>query len=340
MLEPSEKIAVIHTSAPGKLMLLGEHAVLSGGQSIVAAINRRLNVYVKARHDNKIVIKSSQANHVMSINNINTHAELKLLCSIISLFAKDFKLGFDITIVSEFSAELGLGSSAAVCVAGFAAIYKFVYGRAASQREIFNAVLPVCRTSGADVAASVHGGLIAYRAQPLQISVMPITINLEAVYSGSKDKTENVVSDVKLMQRDYPELYESYFGAINTIVEKAVIALLDHDLNTFAACVQGNQDIMEKMNLSSVNLDAIYKILSSISEIYAVKISGSGRGDCMWGLGKLKPDSLISLAKKLKNIKNSQYLSLNIDPKGVTYHDQSRSTIESCISHASEECGA
>ncbi len=50
---------MIHTSAPGTLMLMGEHAVLNGCHCLVAATDQRLHVYLKPRKDNIIRIQSN-----------------------------------------------------------------------------------------------------------------------------------------------------------------------------------------------------------------------------------------------------------------------------------------
>ena len=50
---------MIHCSAPGKLMIMGEHAVLHGKKALVAAVDQRLHVYLEARDDQTLEIQSA-----------------------------------------------------------------------------------------------------------------------------------------------------------------------------------------------------------------------------------------------------------------------------------------
>ena len=54
----------ITTSAPGSLMLLGEHAVLEGSRALVCAINRRITVELRVRSDRVVKIVSELGDYV------------------------------------------------------------------------------------------------------------------------------------------------------------------------------------------------------------------------------------------------------------------------------------
>ena len=59
-----------HASAPGKLMILGEYAVLEGHPAIVAAITRRITVTLEPRPDQILHIQSDLANHQTTIQDL------------------------------------------------------------------------------------------------------------------------------------------------------------------------------------------------------------------------------------------------------------------------------
>lgn len=54
------KYMFLTVSAPGKVHLLGEHAVVYGRPALIAAINYRLYVSIQFQQDKKFIIKTSE----------------------------------------------------------------------------------------------------------------------------------------------------------------------------------------------------------------------------------------------------------------------------------------
>jgi mevalonate kinase len=136
------------------------------------------------------------------------------------------------------------------------------------------------RGSGADVAASVFGGLVAYRADPLEITPLPKCFPLTAVYSGSKMKTADVIRWVEERRALNPDYYEKIFDRMDASVGEVIA-----DFPRLGTLLNLNQKLMEEMGLCNAALAEIVGVFQSL-EIQA-KISGSGLGDCAVGLGKV-----------------------------------------------------
>lgn len=185
----------VHYSAPGKLFISGEWAVLEvGNRGLVAAVNNRIHVSVEPLsgydgisvtaeefkiHDARAKLSGGRLNF-MNLDD-KSKETLKLLAMAIETalkFSEESGSGFrpfKILTTSkdtqfEVNGELkkvGFGSSAAVVVAAVAAILDFL-GYKAKKEEIYKlATIAHFYAQGKvgsafDVAASAYGGLFVY----------------------------------------------------------------------------------------------------------------------------------------------------------------------------------
>ena len=125
-------------SAPGKVILFGEHFVVYGVKAILCSINKRVRVTAEKISDKKIVINSEIGNLILepnkSISEINSR--LKPFYYLANKVIKNQDTGIQIKIDSEIPLGVGLGSSSACCVAGAAAIFKLFADISANNLKI------------------------------------------------------------------------------------------------------------------------------------------------------------------------------------------------------------
>ncbi|MFB5625038.1 MAG: mevalonate kinase, partial [Nitrosopumilus sp.] len=111
-------------SAPGKVILFGEHFVVYGVKAILCAINKRVTVTSEKTDEKKISIKSNIGNLELvpnkSISEINS--PLKPFYYLANKMIQNQNSGIEITVESNIPLGVGLGSSSACCVAGAASI--------------------------------------------------------------------------------------------------------------------------------------------------------------------------------------------------------------------------
>ena len=131
-------------SAPGSLMLLGEHAVLHGQLALVCAVNRRIQVTLTPRKDRTIRISSALGRRSMTVDAIKPSKPLRFVMAALRRFAKTLPSGFDLRIDSDFSHQVGLGSSAAVTVATLAVLKQFAAGHTEAGSRAQRARLRIC----------------------------------------------------------------------------------------------------------------------------------------------------------------------------------------------------
>ena len=292
-------------------MLLGEHAVLHGRRALVCAIDRRITVSLVSLNEPILKIDSALGTYEAPLDNLVDHPDFRFVLDAVKQYAPDpsFAKGYgghgqgvELKIESEFSSDIGFGSSAAVTVATHAALT----GSAENKMDLFKRSLATIhrvqgRGSGADVAASVFGGVVAYRADPLKISPMCEEFPLTAVYSGSKMKTADVIRHLEERRALNPDYFERIFDRMDASVGEVI-----NDFSRLGEMLRLNQKLMEEMGLCNAALAEIIGIFrglpvppvqsgaegSGVERGVPAKISGSGLGDCVVGLAE--PTDLLS----------------------------------------------
>jgi mevalonate kinase len=289
-------------SAPGSLMLLGEHAVLHGHLALACAVNRRIQVSLTPREDRTIRISSTLGRCSMTVDKIRPSKPFRFVITALRRFAKSLPSGFDLRIDSDFSHQVGLGSSAAVTVATLAVLKRFVTGpggagyppqRTLLLKNLLKEAVDVIREtqglgSGADVAASIYGGIVSYRAKPIQAVKLNAQYPLTVIYSGSKKSTVEVVRQVEQARQTNPALFGAIFRMMGQSSRKAAIAIRGNNWKVVGAIMNFNQVLMSAIGVSNAKLSEIAHALRISPGILGSKISGSGLGDCVIGLGKAK----------------------------------------------------
>ena len=188
----------IKISAPGKLHLLGEHAVVYNKPAILAAVDKRCFIEITPRKDNKIKITSKNYKSLIlcrigevkdkfekaqkdweTYNKSNDTLLLKSITKgfldysqiIIGQFLNFYKLksirGFDLSIDSQVPIGCGMGSSGALAVSIIGALSLFAGKK--FDKKIINEIAFLCEQkkhgnpSGGDNSTSCFGGLVWFK---------------------------------------------------------------------------------------------------------------------------------------------------------------------------------
>lgn len=279
-------------SAPGSLMLMGEHAVLHDHQAIVFAVDKRMTVTLKPRADEKIEVRSPRLGVWQTeLSKLALTAPFHFVSASLCRHRDKLKSGFDLEITADFSDKMGLGSSAAVTVATLGVIFSWA-GLSPTPLEQIQAAREIILEvqglgSGADAAASVLGGVVAYRAKPLEFEKFTPDLPLTVLYSGYKTPTVEVIKQVNEKFANDRALFEQHCLAIQACVEEALLALRSQDWQGFGKAMNRQQAVMMDLGVSTPLLDEMIQQLRATSTIQGAKISGSGLGDCVIGLGKM-----------------------------------------------------
>lgn len=295
-------------------MLLGEHAVLHGNRALVGAINRRIDVALFQTSDNLVTIHSSLGNYQAPLTELVDHPKFRFVLQAVKQYLDYIPSGFELKITSEFSADIGFGSSAAVTVSVHAALMYWTLGSEPEQEALFKQALETVlavqgRGSGSDLAASVFGGVVGYTTDPDFIPVA-VSVPLTAVYCGYKTPTPDVILRVEQLKAEQPEKFERIYFDMNAGAEEAIAKLAKHDFPGFGKIMNRNQELMAELGVNTPELQEIVEALQEAPDIFGAKISGSGLGDCAVGIGYADLNEL-----------DYPVFHLEITPAGCQYYD-------------------
>jgi len=301
-------------SAPGSMLLLGEHAVLHGKTAIVSAIDKRITVTLKPRDDKKITITSALGKHKTTIDKLKQQNPFQFILAALIAKKNMLRYGCDIEVDSAFSDQLGLGSSAAVTVATVAALTHWLEQQTlkpdillAQSKHVVHEVQGF--GSGADCAASIYGGVIAYKALPLQVEKLPHHPPLTVVYCGYKIPTQQVVEQVEHFCEKYPLTFADIYAAIDKCSQNAIVAIQHQDWEKLGEIINIHQGLMDAIGVNDVKLTQCINTLRRQPSIYGAKISGSGLGDCIYGIG----------TTQVTCDGDAQQIAVNISEQGLRY---------------------
>lgn len=296
----------ITVSAPGKLMLLGEHAVVYGRPCLVTAIDRRVWVTVEITQDSLVHLSAPSLGAkdwkvpVAEVETANPPSSLRFLHAVVRLVAQHHGLpyGLHISTRSDLSNELGLGSSAAVTIAAATALSELLR-LGLSKDELFALGYEAVRTvqgagSGFDLAASLYGGTLYFRqtlwgdAQgpchgpeivPLYADPLPLIVG----YSGTKGDTVSLIRRVAQRRERQPELIEEIFDGMARLVEEGREALLARDWPRLGRMMSLSHSLLEMLGVSTPQLSQLVRVAEEAGA-HGAKLSGAGGGDCMIAL--------------------------------------------------------
>lgn len=281
---------------PGSLMLFGEHAVLFGKTALVGAIDKYITVTLTPRSDDLLHIKSTAlGEYNAKLSKLKLEGSFKFVLAVIERNKAYLKCGFNLLIESDFSHTIGFGSSAAVTVATLAVVRHVIGGRKPDKLSLFYEAFSVVQSvqkmgSGADVAASIFGGILAYRRAPflnLFIEKLPNLIPLTVVYSGCKVTTPIVVKQVESLRSKHLEVFGHIYEAMDQCVLEAVCAIENQDWQRLGELMNIHQGLQDAIGVSNARLSELIFALRGREEVKGAKISGAGLGDCAIGLGKV-----------------------------------------------------
>ncbi|MBI4177208.1 MAG: mevalonate kinase [Candidatus Aenigmarchaeota archaeon] len=272
---------MIITSAPGKLVLFGEHASRHGKPILVQAVDSRVYVIMKPRRDDKIFLTSRNYGVVKEGWPSN---KLDILSASIQKFFEKTgnRAGFDLEVRSDVKA--GTGSSNAVTVASLGALDEF-FGTGMKKKQIADLAFEASSGvtgygSGMDVAASTYGGIIYYIKGKVARVVTNEDLPLVVGNTGIKAKSGPIIKNVQYLEKKYPSILPVFIDKIGGIVDEAEKAVRKKDFWTLGELMNINHGILSAMGVSSIELEKLV-FAARKAGAFGAKLSGAGIGDNM-----------------------------------------------------------
>ena len=311
-------------SAPGKIILFGEHFVVHGTKAILAAIDKRVTV-TSAFTDNNIIRVNSELG-TLDVPVSSPYEEVKSEFRPFVYLANEMITsnqnvnGLEITINSDIPIGVGLGSSSACCVAATASIsglFKEVSSEENLKMSIKAEKTIFPDTSGADCTVCTYGGIIEYdKINGSKKNTDASNLNLLITNSMIPHSTKRSVEKVSKFKEDNEERFSQLCALETKLIGEVNIALKNKDLITLGLKMSENQKYLEEIQVSN---DTLRGMIGSLKEIsLGAKITGAGDGGCVIAL--VKDENLDKVPALLG--KDKEYFSAKIDTNGVEWEKE------------------
>jgi mevalonate kinase len=306
---------MVTASAPGKVILLGEHAVVYGEPAVAAAIERRARVTAEETAGTDLTIHADD----LSLDGFTVEyaggpdgrpdvdVPAHLLEAGMGYFeeavaqARDAadapEAGIELTVESSIPMGAGLGSSAAVAVATIEAVSRELGTEldpaAVADRayQVENAVQDG-NASRTDTFCSAMGGAVRIEGDDTralgEVPNLPLVIG----YDGGAGDTGALVAGVRELREEY-DFAADTVTAIGDLVRQGERALREGDHEEFGRLMDFDHGLLSALGVSARSLDSMVWAARDAGALGA-KLTGAGGGGSIVALDP-SPDTETAL---------------------------------------------
>ncbi len=300
-----------HASAPGKIILFGEHAVVYGQPALAVPVHQV--------HADAEVSDSDRAGIWVDAPDIRLHAEHSRLAlddalgAVISLVCAEtgtcpaetissssgetasqkdarrvISKGLEIKVTSSIPLASGLGSGAAVSVAIIRALSAHL-GQPCDDETVNKIAYEVEKIhhgtpSGIDNTVVTYGKPIFFiKGQPIELLDVAKPFTIIIGDTGIPAPTKESVAGVRKRWEQDKRKMEMLFGVAGSLAEVARQSIEKGHPERLGALMNENQRVLTEMGVSSPELDKLVEA-SRKAGATGAKLSGGGRGGNMIAL--------------------------------------------------------
>lgn len=273
----------------GKVILLGEHAVVYGSHAIAAPVPLAVRATVQETRAGGVDLQIPRWGVKCRLNRDPTHRDsfqrsLGLIFDRLGLIEHSLR----IDVYPSVPRAMGLGGSAALAVAVIRALDRH-FRLGLGEAEV-NALALACEqvahgsASGVDNTVATCGKSILYR-RPNAPDAAPLVRELQLArpvplvigISGRESLTARTVGEVRSAWQRNPALYEGIFRQIDSLALQGVDALREGHLEHLGDLMNICHGLLNALRVSSRELEELVQIAREHGALGA-KLTGGGGG--------------------------------------------------------------
>ena len=267
--------------ASGKIILLGEHAVVYGKHALALPIPDAVSAVVrKGKAMGEIVISDWGLRCDLDDHDAGIAEAVRLIFCELDIARRDF----DIVVRSSLPRAMGLGSSAAVAVAIVRALDRSL-ALGLDDRRV-NEVAFECEKlahgtpSGVDNTVATYSRPILFRSgealvvDEIDLATAPPLVIASGDQSGA---THRQVAGVRERHRRSPGVYDAIFAQIDTLSVEGAALLQREEYEALGGLMNVCQGLLNAIEVSTPELERMISIARSAGAVGA-KLTGAGGG--------------------------------------------------------------
>jgi mevalonate kinase len=289
-------------SAPGKIILFGEHAVVYGRPALAVPVSQV--------HADVEISEADSAGIWIDAPDVNLHAELNTLPSDHPLAAVIHNLFFlarvspfpslNIKITSTIPVASGLGSGTAVTVALARALSAHLHHAMTNDADAVSAFTYEIEKLHHGTPSGIDNTVVTYakpvyfiKGQPIETFEVRQPFTIVIADTGIRAPTRESVGDVRKLWEANRARWENVFDEIADISFAARHVIREGWIKMLGALMDENHAYLQEMTVSSSELDRLVSAARQAGALGA-KMSGGGRGGNMIALVEAETASSVA----------------------------------------------
>ncbi len=276
----------------GKIILLGEHAVVYGTGAIAAGITRGAEASARLARETTLQLDG----HPIELREGELGRAVTALLQHLGAPAMELEATLHIPAGSGLGASAALGVALARAVAGALGVRG---GEEAQDPAVVRDAVEAWERvfhgnpSGIDAAASAMGGCLYFkRGLPPEPLTVGRTLHLAVAVAGPPASTSRMVEGVAKLRSQHPEAVDQTLDAIGSLVASGRRCLQEGDLSGLGHLLDMNQRLLASLMVSTDELEAACRVARGTGALGA-KLTGSGGGGCVLALSDGPAEAIV-----------------------------------------------